>query len=512
MSTKNKQQLKQEFQSGTKITQAKLEDLIDSSVNKVDDLSIDADGNVGIGTTSVSSGVKLDVAGIARFKTGTNLDIELGTPGGNTGVIFNRSEESNFQRFDIYNRPSDNYFTLCYSDDHSNSNGLYIKKGGNVGIGTTSPSQSLHVTGDSTGNAGITVENKGTGNSQIRFMDQNNGENGAITMIKSWQSGNKAGIAVHDGESNILNIRDGNVGIGTSGPKQKLHVFGPALFEGTIDNAGITFKTHNDKTASIGLQDDNDQGFYIHTGGQYRLSVNTNGNVGIGTHDPQSKLDVEGSVSIGAAYSGTNAAPANGLLVEGNVGIGTNSPEVKLDILQDNDNGIRISKAGNTQEIRLHLADHNGGYGFFKLGGDTVLRGNGSNSSFDGNVGIGTTSPSAKLEVNGNMKVTHIVQEDWQDLTLENGWTRFSTTYNPPQYFKDSQGIVHLRGLIKDGTAEEISTLPTAYSPSFRELHIGTTNRNVSCRIDITNAGVITLAADYDNAWVSLDGITFRTA
>ena len=258
MSTKNKQQLKQEFQSGTKITQAKLEDLIDSSVNKVDDLSIDADGNVGIGTTSVSSGVKLDVAGIARFKTGTNLDIELGTPGGNTGVIFNRSEESNFQRFDIYNRPSDNYFTLCYNDDHSNSNGLYIKKGGNVGIGTT--------------------------------------------------------------------------------------------------------------------------------------------------------------------------------------------------------------------------------------------------------------SPSAKLEVNGNMKVTHIVQEDWQDLTLENGWTRFSTTYNPPQYFKDSQGIVHLRGLIKDGTAEEISTLPTAYSPSFRELHIGTTNRNVSCRIDITNAGVITLAADYDNAWVSLDGITFRTA
>ena len=53
-------------------------------------LYIKQGGNVGIGTTSPSA--KLEVAGIARFKTGTNLDIELGTPGGNTGVIFNRSE------------------------------------------------------------------------------------------------------------------------------------------------------------------------------------------------------------------------------------------------------------------------------------------------------------------------------------------------------------------------------------------------------------------------------------
>lgn len=54
----------------------------------------------------------------------------------------------------------------------------------------------------------------------------------------------------------------------------------------------------------------------------------TSGNVGIGlvtTDTIQNKLDVEGSVAIGASYSGTSAAPANGLIVQGKVGIGTAS-------------------------------------------------------------------------------------------------------------------------------------------------------------------------------------------
>ncbi len=57
-----------------------------------------------------------------------------------------------------------------------------------------------------------------------------------------------------------------------------------------------------------------------------------NAKMGLGTTTPQSVLDVEGGTSIGAAYSGTTAAPANGLLVEGNVGIGNNNPQAKLHV------------------------------------------------------------------------------------------------------------------------------------------------------------------------------------
>ncbi len=89
---------------------------------------------------------------------------------------------------------------------------------------------------------------------------------------------------------------DGKVGIGTDKPDTKLEIAGGLTVGHDGDNSYIKFKAANGKTASIGTQDDNDQGFYVHTGGQYRLSVNQNGNVGIGTTNPQYKLDVKGQV------------------------------------------------------------------------------------------------------------------------------------------------------------------------------------------------------------------------
>ena len=77
-------------------------------------------------------------------------------------------------------------------------------------------------------------------------------------------------------------------------------------------------------------------------GGSFAVGGSTfavrDGKVGIGTAVPASKLDVAGGVAIGAAYSGTSSAPANGLLVEGNVGIGTTSPAASLDV----NGGIKV--------------------------------------------------------------------------------------------------------------------------------------------------------------------------
>jgi len=68
------------------------------------------------------------------------------------------------------------------------------------------------------------------------------------------------------------------------------------------------------------------------SGGTTALTISNNGNVGIGTTAPLSKLDVNGGLAVGS-YAGTSAAPSNGLIVSGNVGIGTTSPGGKLEVL-----------------------------------------------------------------------------------------------------------------------------------------------------------------------------------
>lgn len=44
------------------------------------------------------------------------------------------------------------------------------------------------------------------------------------------------------------------------------------------------------------------------------------------------ELSVQDGFVVGAAYAGTQTAPASGVIIEGNVGIGTTNPTTKLDV------------------------------------------------------------------------------------------------------------------------------------------------------------------------------------
>lgn len=100
----------------------------------------------------------------------------------------------------------------------------------------------------------------------------------------------------------------------------------------------------------------------------------------------------------------------NRLEPTGNVGVGITTPNSLLEIRQveeSGDRGLLITEPNNTQKIQLHLADNqNGEYGYFSLGGNTYLRGNGQSSRFDGNLDVGLSSSPASLNVYGMIRTS----------------------------------------------------------------------------------------------------------
>jgi hypothetical protein len=109
----------------------------------------------------------------------------------------------------------------------------------------------------------------------------------------------------------------------------------------------------------------------------------------------------------------------------------------------------------------------------------------------------------------------------WQTPTLLNSWVNYGSPYEPPGYHMDASGVVHLRGMVRGGTAGDansIFTLPAGYRPlydvivpavaadAFAEVHVGGPNSALS-----TPPGAVVLAAGSTPSWLSLSGISFST-
>lgn len=264
----------------------------------------------------------------------------------------------------------------------SQSNSLVLGNNANVGIGTTLPSEKLHVVGNGliTGNLTVTGSlnaNLPTGsanyiqNQNAVFQPGNFSINGVGTanILRAEQQYNIGGNRVlSTGVGNSLVLGNNvNIGIGTSAPASKLDVVATSTNGG--DNTA-TFSAPNIGPNISHLHFGTSGDWYIRSAASAGKVVlqDTGGNVGIGTAAPESKLHVNGASEI----LSTGTAAGFKFRDRGSTSF--------------NDDWVWYSQ-GNTARL-------------FEAGsGDLVA------VQTNGNVGLGTSTPNARLEVNGYTKL-----------------------------------------------------------------------------------------------------------
>lgn len=110
--------------------------------------------------------------------------------------------------------------------------------------------------------------------------------------------------------------------------------------------------------------------------------------------------------------------------------------------------------------------------------------------------------------------------DDWRVIgsagnpAFVNAWSNYGSGYQTAAFWKDSAGVVHLRGLVTGGTTT-IFTLPVGYRPGplagggTAVYLFGTHAAGAEGRVDVASTGTVTHAGG-SNGYVQLDGITFR--
>ena len=98
----------------------------------------------------------------------------------------------------------------------------------------------------------------------------------------------------------------------------------------------------------------------------------------------------------------------------------------------------------------------------------------------------------------------------WKTPAWGTNWGNYGNSYNTGGYYRDGDGIVHLKGLVTGGSygnSATLFTLPVGFRPGGRCLFTVITD-NAHGRLDITTTGQV--IPYVGSGWLSLDGISFK--
>ena len=363
-------------------------------------MRLDSSGYLGIGTTAAQTtlhvvgtvSASLGAAGAPTYAFIGDLDTGMWSPAANTVAFSTGGTER-----------------------------MRIESGGNIAIGTGTASYKVDVAGvDGTG----IVYRTSTRSIGIGSLS------GEASLF--WGTGTP--LRFFGGTEFMRIDSSGNVGIGTASPSSFTgytsltvnNVTNGGLIEATTGGTRtIRMQSMSSGAALIGTVTNHDMSFMIN--GSVRATIDTSGNVGIGTSSPAQKLQVVGTqpLRIGTATDWFQFTQLNSNIwgwlsssslyplvmngATGNVGVGVNAPAVKLDV------SGAITATGNittggvfsaalgavgtpsytfTGDLDTGIWSPAANTVAFSTGGSERMRIDGS-----GNVGIGTTTPRANLSI-----------------------------------------------------------------------------------------------------------------
>jgi hypothetical protein len=354
----------------------------------VNKMTITSIGNVGIGATSPS--YLLEIGNV----TSTNSTTIMLRNNGSSDLAVLFAPNNKITRHLGVDITANNFFM---GRDSVNTD-LVINTSGYIGLGTTNPQAVLHVEGDivpsssgldSLGSATRRYANVYMAStldyaSDLRFVS-------GTEKVRITTSG-KLGIGTNSPFTSLDVIGNqyisGNIGIGSTNPQAKLHIEGDIVpSSSNTNNLGSSSRRFANVYMASNVDYSNNLTFT--NSSSIKMSLTTTGRLGIGSTNPSKTLYVAGDTIIdGIVGIGSNLTIGGNLAVAGTTTT-VNSNVTTVDVFSvsqsANDHAVTVFQTNNLATSPV--------VGIFNAGTGSAL------TIDNGNVGLGTTSPFANLEV-----------------------------------------------------------------------------------------------------------------